>query len=304
MSSTRMRLGAICAAGALTFSLAACGGEDDGKKTTTTTTTTTSSADAGASTGGSTSAGAGSATSAAPTSDAAAGGEVAEGEEIPVADFMAMVKEPGEETLSSYTMKMTMGADGEEMDMSGKVDMTGDSPKMDINMTVPDMGEMQMLMIDGRVFMAMPGLTPEGMFMEAPPESLGDMSQLEEIDIASQWDSWEEGAEKVVFKGEEDVDGTTLRHYELTVSQEAIDQAMETASDQVDDATMTSLGLDGPVVYDVYLDDDNLMRKMKMNISGMDMDATMDDWGKPQDIQAPPADKIMDMGDMGAAPTS
>lgn len=295
-----MRLGAIVTAGALTFSLAACGGEDDKvAKTTTTTTSTTPSADAGASTGAATSA-----DGAAASTGAATGGEVAAGEEVPIADFMTMVKSPGEDKLSTYTMKMVMDADGEQMDMAGKVDMASGTPKMDMTMTVPDMGEMQLLLVDGRVFMAMPGLTPEGMYMEAPEDVTGDISQLEELDMSSQWDAWEKGAEKVVFKGNEDVDGTEMRHYEVTVSQEAVDQAMQTASEQLgDDAAATSLGLDGPLVYDVFLDDENFMRKMKMNIGGIDMDVTMDDWGTPQDIKAPAKDKIMDMGDMGTGPT-
>ena len=47
-----------------------------------------------------------------------------EGEEIDPAEFVAMMKSPGEAMLSSYTMTMTMKTGGEDVTLEGAVDVS------------------------------------------------------------------------------------------------------------------------------------------------------------------------------------
>lgn len=289
MSSTRMRLGAVVAAGALTFGLAACNGDDTADETTPATTpaatadTQPTTEDAAADDAGQT------------TEEATDDGAAAEGEEIPVEEFVSMLQEPGEETLSSYTMQMDMEMEGQQVTADGAIDMSGDTPAMRINMTMPDLGDMEILMVDGAMYMAVPGLTPEGMYLLAPEEVLGeDAAALEELNVASQWEGWAESAERVVFVGEED----GLRRYEVTVDTE---KALESAGATADPAMATDLP--ETMVYEVFLDEDNLMRRMIIDDGSSTSEVTMDNWGEPQDIQAPAEDEIMDMGDMGTGPT-
>ncbi|GAA5166374.1 hypothetical protein [Ornithinimicrobium tianjinense] len=266
MTTTRTRLASVLGAGALVLALGAC--SDD------------SGTDAGAPTSGES-------TSAQPTAP-----EVAEGEEVDIAEFVAMMKSPGEEKLSSYTMTMNMKTGGEDLTMEGAVDVSGEDPALDLDMAVPGAGKMQMRMVDGRLFMAMPGITPEGKFMEVPPEQLGDTaSALEEVDITSQMDTWEQAARKVVYVGEEDVDGTTMRHYSVTVDSAA---AMDAAGVTGGDAAAASSAMGEEFVYEVWLDDDNLMRKLAFDMEGTITEMFADNWGEPQDIQAPPAEDIVD----------
>lgn len=265
MTTTRTRLASVVGAGALVLALGACS-DDSGD--------------------------AGSPTSAASTSAQATVPEVAEGEEVDIAEFVAMMKSPGEEKLSSYTMTMNMKTGGEDLTMEGAVDVSGEDPALDLDMTVPGAGKMQMRMVDGRLFMAMPGITPEGKFMEIPPEQLGDTaSALEQVDVTSQMDSWEQAARKVVYVGEEDVDGTTMRHYSVTVDSAA---AMDAAGVTGDDAAAASAAMGDDFVYEVWLDDDNLMRKLAFDMEGTVTEMFADNWGEPQDIQAPPAEDIVD----------
>lgn len=293
MSRTRNRLGAIVAVGVLSATLSACAADDSSDDDATTPAATAESNSAATGDAG-----------AEDTAADTAAGEAAEGEEIPVEEFLAMLKEPGEETLSSYTMVMTMDVEGQQMDIDGAVDLGGDTPAMQMVMNIPEMGEVEMIIVDSTVFMAIPGMTPEGTYVEAPPELTADLGQLEDIDVSSQWDAWEEGAEKVVFVGTEDVDGSEMSRYEITVSEEAIDAAMETAAGEMgDDAAATSMGLDGPVVYDVWLDEDNLMRRMTMDVGGTPVEMTMDNWGEPQDIQAPSSDEVVDPSQVTGEPT-
>lgn len=291
-----MRLGALVTAGVLSLGLGACSDDSDG-----TASDTSSAADAA---GDAADDATGSAEDDAATGeDSAEVGEAAEGEEIPVADFMAMLQEPGEEKLSSYTMSMSMDADGQPLQVEGALDVSSGTPAMQLTMGVPDMGEIDIIIVDSSVYMTVPGLVPEGKYMQAPPELTTDLEDLEEIDVSAMWDTWEEGAQKVVFLGESDVDGTQMRQYEITVDEELVDQALETAMDDlgVDDAAATSAAPAGPVVYQVWLDDDNLIRQMTMDIDGSQMEMTMDNWGEPQDITAPAAEDLVDASELGGA---
>lgn len=280
MSTTRTRWAALLGAGALTLALGACSADEGGGTVAETPSTTEAAA----------------ATTETETETAA---DVAEGEEIDPAEFVAMMKSPGEAMLSSYTMTMTMKTGGEDVTLEGAVDVSGDSPALDMDMQIPGAGAMQMRMVDGRLFMAMPGVTPEGKFMEVPPEQLGDAATaLEEVDITSQMDTWEDAARKVVFVGEEDVDGTTMRRYEVTVDSAA---ALDSAG-MGDDAAATS-GMSDEFVYNVWLDEDNLMRKLAFEMDGVVTEMTADNWGEPQEVQLPAEDEIV-QGPGGATDSS
>lgn len=281
--TTRKRWAGLLAAGTLTFTLAACSGDSTGSGA--------GSDDSGSTDG---------TTQSAPAEagqDGAAAADAAPGDEVSTDDFIALLKSPGEEKLSSYTMSMDMKSGGEGMTMKGAVDMSGESPKMDMDMTIPGAGEMKMIMADGRVFMQMPGVTEEGKFMEVPKEQLGDTATaLEEVDLTRQFDEWEKSAKKVVFVGEEDVDGTTMRHYEVTMDGSAIADAA--ASLGADDAAATSAAT-GDFTYDVWLDDENLMRKVVFELEGLVTEMTADDWGKAQKVEAPADDALMTGGPNG-----
>ena len=291
MGTTRTRLGAVVSAGILGLGLTACAGDAEEGAASSPETAAESTQDAATQT----------------EDDAAAedtateseddGGEAAEGEEIPVEDFLAMLQEPGEDTLSSYTLTMDMQADGQAVQADGAVDLGGDEAAMQMMMSMPEMGELEMITVDGELYLAMPGVTPEGMYMRAGEDVLGQAAAMEDIDVSTQWEAWEEGAQQVVFLGDEDVDGTEMGHYQVTVDPQAIAEA-----GGEDAAAMTQAVGDEPVVYDVWLDDDNLMRQLSFELEGMTAEMMMDNWGEPQEIEAPPADQVMEMGDLGSTP--
>lgn len=300
MSSTTKRWATLLTAGALSLALTACGGDEDGQDPTTAPAPTT-----GAATTEGTGAGATEDDAATEGGDDAAasdgaGGSVdaAEGEEVPIEDFIAMLKAPGEEKLSTYTMSMELKSGSEGMTMEGAVDLSGDSPKMNLDMEVPGAGNMTMIMADGRIFMAMPGVTEEGKFLEVPEEQLGDAAtSLDEVDLNSQYDAWEEGAQKVTFTGEEDVEGETMRRYEVVVDASVAADAAGMTGD--DAAAMTSLG--EAFVYDVWVDEEGLMRRIVMEIEGMVTEIKADNWGEPVDIEAPADSDLMTTPDMGGS---
>lgn len=292
MNSTRKRFGTVAAGAALALVLAGCGGGDDGAEDTTTpaTTATDEQTEDPADDEADETDDAADATDDAEetTDDAGDAGSDAEGEPVALDEFMAMLMSPGEDTLSRYTMEMIISAEGEEMAASGAVDLSGDEPAMQMSMEVPGAGAMEMLMVEGRMFMAMPGMTEEGKFMEVPAEMLGEAGgALDQSDLGSQMEAWEQSAQDVRFLGEEDVNGISTRHYRITVDAAA---AMEASGAATGDADLE--GMPETITYDVWLDDDNLMRKMAMDMEGIEMEMFANDWGEPVDIQVPAEDDI------------
>lgn len=276
MTTMRTRWTALLSAGALSLTLAACGGDDaaEGEPTTSEAVTTED----------------GAATEDAGAEETSEDAGSAEGEDVDIQEFLAMLKSPGEEKLSSYTMTMTINMGGQAMEMEGAVDLTGEQAALDMDMTMPGMGAVSMIMAEGRVFMSMPGVTEDGKYMEVPPEQLGDVStQLDEVDITSTWDAWEAGAKSVTFLGEEDVDGQDMRRYEVTVDTQA---ALDAGGQTGDDADTASAMLGDEITYDVWLDGDNLMRKVAFEMEGVVTEMFANNYGEAQGIAVPSEDQI------------
>ncbi|WP_154402225.1 hypothetical protein [Ornithinimicrobium cavernae] len=299
--------GMIAASGALVLTLAACG--DDSPEVeepdTNTQAQTEDDTDAGAETEG-TDAGAetegtdtgaetegtdaGTETEGAEGGDA--GGDAAAGSEITPADFVTQLKSPGMENLSSFTMDMDMQMEGQAVTMVGKADLGGDTPAMDITMEMAGLGNVHMIMVDGQAYMSMPGVTEEGQFIQMPLEEMmgEDADQFtNQVDMTSQWDDWEAGAQKVTFVGAEDVDGESLNHYELLLDTTKIEGG-DTA------------GMPPELTYDVWLDDQNYMRQVTFDIQGAETVMKMADWGLPVDVTAPDPSSIVEMPGMPTSP--
>jgi hypothetical protein len=141
--------------------------------------------------------------------------------------------------------------------------------------------------------MAVPGVTQEGKFAEISPEELGMGNPLESFDMETTWDAWEEGTQTVEFVGTEDVEGEEMRHYALAVDTGA---AMEAQGQ-----TAPPTGMPDTITYDVWVDSENLMRKVTFEMGSMggmtegevSMEMRIDGWGEDVDVQAPdPADLV------------
>lgn len=284
--------GMIASSGALVLTLAACGG-DSPEVVDPGTPTQDVSTDDGASTetdpgdaADATTDEAGDDTGTETDTDTG-GGEQAAGTSISPDEFITMLKSPGMENMTSFTLDMNMGMEGQSMIMTGAADLS-DGTAMDIQMEVPGAGNIHMILVDGEAFMSMPGVTEEGQFVQMPLEELmgADADEFtNQVDITSQWDDWEAGAQEVTFVGVEDVDGEQLNHYELL---------LDTSKVESEDMA----GMPGELTYDVWLDDQNFMRQVTFELEGVEAVMKMDNWGEPVDIAAPDAADVMQMPGM------
>ncbi|HET6654332.1 MAG TPA: LppX_LprAFG lipoprotein [Nocardioides sp.] len=192
------------------------------------------------------------------------------------------------------TMEMT---GGQQMSGEGDVSYAGDETAMQMNMQIPQMGSgtMEMRMIDGVIYMAMPPLTPKGKFFEIdtndPNSPFGDLGGVTQGDPLATFDAFDAGLEDARYVGEEDVDGEQLDHYVLTVDAE---KAAEAQGQQ------TQPGMPETITYDMWIDDEDLMRRIEFDLGdvaggGGGMVMTMSDWGTPVTVKAPPRTAILQM---------
>lgn len=220
------------------------------------------------------------------TDDADQGAPVAAGSEVDKDEFLNRLKAPGKDVLGSFQFEMAMDVQGESMTMSGQADLRGDAPAMEADMEVPGAGAMQMIMVDGSIYVSMPEMTGEGKFMEIPAEQLamGGEDPTSAIDMESTWDAWDQGATSITLVGTEEIAGESMEHYTLNV-----DTAVALEASGQDDVA----GMPDAIAYDVWVDEQDLMRKVTFDIMGANTEMTINNWGEDVDIQAPDAGSIV-----------
>ncbi len=198
---------------------------------------------------------------------------------------------------ASTTAKMTMHMDmgGQAIHADGEVDYTTTPPQMAMTMETPAAAgqSIEMRLVDGVMYMNMGQMT-NNKFVSFDLSDAANlppgMDQLTStMDPLAAFESFEEGVQSVVFVGDEDVEGEQLGHYEVKLDISKIQQFKELE---------TQAELPKTVSYDLWLDDENRMRKMTMEMdmggAPMEMEAQFTDWDEPVDIAAPPASEIVE----------
>jgi hypothetical protein len=135
-------------------------------------------------------------------------------------------------------------------------------------------------------------MTPEGKFLEFdtddPNSPFGDLGGVTQGDPLATFDAFDEGLKDVRYLGPEDVDGEQMDHYVLTVDGKAAAKAQGAPAGSVPRS----------LTYDLWLDEDDLMRRMEYSMQGGGVTLTMSDWGKPVTVEAPPRGAILQMPGM------
>ncbi|MGB0099419.1 MAG: DUF6612 family protein [Nocardioides sp.] len=197
-------------------------------------------------------------------------------------------------TTAHLTMTMTGGPVG--MSMEGDVDYTTSPPNMAMTMSNAMFGDgdAEVVMVDGVMYMQMAQMSQLGegkwikMDLGGDDSPLGD-DLLEQMDPSASLEMMQDSVTDVTFVGEEDVDGESLRHYEMTMRSEAVRDLQE------------DLGAEGQqlpevITYDLWIDDEGRMRQTETAMGDLgSVSMTVSGWGDPVDITAPPAADVIEM---------
>ncbi len=283
---TKTRIAAVVLAAPLL--LAACGGNSG------TATSTSTGAGAGASSSG-----------------GAAGdlGSAQPGQDVDKNAFVEAVNK-GTAEAKTYAMNMKMDMSGQQtgtIAMTGVADVSDQAnPKMKMSREMPgaggasSQGPIEMLLVDKMMYMKMPGSA--GKYFKLTMDEMSKMSGqdlTQAMNPTAQLEKMKSSMKKVTYVGEEDVSGTKTRHYKATIDTAGVTPKASSMP--------SSMSLPKEMPYDVWLDESNRTRKFTMDMSMGAMtikyDGTLDKFGEPVSVAAPPASQVQPMP-KGAVPSS
>lgn len=191
----------------------------------------------------------------------------------------------------SAHVSVTTGVTG--MEMEGEADVAFKGARQDMTMTMDGaaMGveNAEIRLVDQVLYLSVPPLTPRGKFVEVRPgdtsSPLASMAgQIQTVDPRDTFTALAAGLRKVRFVADESVDGEDLEHYRLTVDFRAVAKAMKMPR---------TPGVPRTIAYDLWLDDEALMRRVELEMQQASMVMETSDWGKPVSIEAPPRSRIV-----------
>jgi hypothetical protein len=276
MRSLTLRRAALAAVVPLALgSLAACGnGNDDSATAADPQATTTSTPD--------------SQSSPTTTGD----GSAHERKSVDPDAFVAKLKNAARSiTTARFTMDMDLG--GQSVSAKGAVDMTGDTPAMELSMDLTGMGTpTEMRLVAGNMYIQAPGSDGKYLKMDlsdpnGPLAGYGD--SLLNYDPQSMINSMTGDAfKKVVDLGPETVGGLKREHYRVT-----LDTA---AATKVFGNLPSTAQVPKTLTYDMWLDGQGRMARFKMLLKNVtQVTATYSDYGADVHITAPAPSQVQAM---------
>lgn len=200
-------------------------------------------------------------------------------------------------------MREALGAETSarmEMELSGQVEMTMDGRMAmaeqfedgEMELTVDVQGQsLDLRMVDGLIYVSGPPVTPAGKWLEADPQDPKDpMAQqfaglTRSGDLNTTFDAFEAGLREVEHVGEEEIDGENTHHYLFTVDAAKAAEAQGQAPVP---------GTPEEITYDVWLTEDDLMRRVAFELGPVKAVIDATEWGEPVDVEAPPAGDIVE----------
>jgi hypothetical protein len=232
----------------------------------------------------------------AESSESTAAAEAAESADFDLTadDFVDRVTAAAQDA-GTLTMSMQTTALDVTTDATGVVRyLDGGAQEMSIVTTVPEVGEMDMRVVGGMVYMSMGELTG-GKFLQIDPSDSSDPMAAQFQGMSGQLDptgalsGLRDAIRSVEKAGEpEEVGGALAQPYTVTVD-------TATALSSQPEALAEAASLPPELTYTYWIDGDDLMRRMLAELPTGAMDATFTGWGEPVEIVAPSADQITDM---------
>lgn len=120
---------------------------------------------------------------------------------------------------------------------------------------------------------------------------------LKSADTAASVEALQGVLQQVKVVGTEQVDGVQTTHYRLTVDTRAALTEQQLPPEQTQ-------GLPKTLSYDMFVDEDNLLRKMTVELGPASTTFSLSEWGEPVDISTPPKSKISKEDPFSAASES
>ncbi|MHA7135323.1 LppX_LprAFG lipoprotein [Oerskovia turbata] len=193
----------------------------------------------------------------------------------------------------SVSMATSTQVQGVSMDMTGDVVFTDGSQNLSMTMTVPGSGEMQIRFVDDVFYMNMGELSQNKFVAIDPADPSNPMASsfeglTEQMDPSASTEALQGAITSIEKKGEPvDIDGVKAQEYTVTVDTTKLSDG--TLQEQAEAA---GTPLPETLTYQYWVDADDLMRKIVMDVMGTSTEMTFSKWGEDLAITAPTAEEI------------
>jgi hypothetical protein len=169
------------------------------------------------------------------------------------------------------------------------------SMRVTVRTSVLDKG-LRETIVGGRVYLAIPGMTPPGKFVVIDPRDphgpFGPMGSLLQSDPMASVKRLGAGVDKVSYAGSRTLHGVSTDEYVVRVNLETALKAMGVKGEQL--RQTPGLVPRNHVVYRIWVDARNRMRQVRYDVAGLStVRMTMSRWGEPVHISAPPKSKTV-----------
>ena len=188
--------------------------------------------------------------------------------------------------------RIQMGLEGQvQMSMDGRMAMTEQFEDGELEMTLEVQGQrLEMRMVDGLLYVSGPPATPAGKWVEIDPtDTSNPMAQqfaglTKSGDLNTTFDAFKAGLRDVEYVGAEEIDGESVDHYVFKVdaakAAEAQGQPMPPGAPQ-------------EISYDVWLTEEDLMRRVTFALGPVKAVIDATEWGEPVEVEKPAPSDIV-----------
>ncbi|MEQ6903170.1 LppX_LprAFG lipoprotein [Nocardioides sp. YIM 152588] len=174
---------------------------------------------------------------------------------------------------------------GDLVSVSADVDYADADPAMRATMSMAG-DDLRLVLVAGEVYVRQSG---DAAYLKLDKDNPMVGPQIEELlgmGPRAAVDGLVDGVRSVELLGTEDVDGARLAHYAVEVDAAAFAQPL------VADVGGLASDLPERLVMDLYLDDEDLLHRMEVEVAGMTLVIDVSKWGAPVEVKAPPASQV------------
>jgi hypothetical protein len=211
-------------------------------------------------------------------------------------------------TAAAHTahVKLDVEAAGKDIAVTGQVEFAGAASKLQMNMTIPDVGAMDMELIGSTMYMKLPaGLVPtEKPWVKFDPNGTDPVSKALSGLISQEQQNLDPTkmlselapVATITKSGKDTVDGQPATRYAISVDTQKLLKSPLVAPQLRQTFSASGAKLPAHMNYVMWLNSTNLPVKFTLNetVSGQQIAVTANytDWGQPVSITAPPADQV------------
>jgi hypothetical protein len=209
----------------------------------------------------------------------------------------------------SAKVSMKTSAAGQNIDADGVFKFAGADTAMQMTMTMPGLGEMEMRLLEGIIYIKMPaGVLPDSSkpWVKIDPEDTsnpmaaqmgGVMDTVEKADPRLMLEQLAQSGTIKDVKADS-VDGEEAKKYTIEVELSKLGEDNNLGIDPTAVKELEKAGVK-TVTYDVWVNNEDLPLRFvtEMKVMGQDVKVQADytDWGAPVDVSAPKASEIGEM---------